>query len=184
MAMSADNDYNQHFVCTPDEAKDIVGRHKKFWIAKCGCRKRSGKCKRSGMEVCLQLASRTAVGSNFKVITKDEANALIEEAKEKHLVPRPFRNDKNKNKIDGICFCCDDCCSYFQGDDMECDKGTLIESTDKDVCIDCGVCTGLCYFGARNIEGEMLKIDDDKCYGCGICVDVCPMKSITMVPRN
>jgi len=136
------------------------------------------------MDVCLQLASHTAVGSNFKAITKDEANALIDEAREKHLIPRPFRNDNNKNKIDGICFCCDDCCSYFKGYDGACDKGKLIEATDKSACIDCGVCASVCFFGARDAKGEALKIDDEKCYGCGLCADACAMKCITMVPRN
>ncbi len=180
--MSGDNSYNQHFVCTPDEARAIVSRHKKFWIANCNCRERSGNCKRSGTEVCLQLASHTVVGSNFKAITKDDANALIEAAKEQHLVPRPFRNGKNKDKLDGICFCCDDCCSYFKGQDDACDKGNFIERTDLDACIDCGVCTGVCYFGARSLD-DVLKIDSDKCYGCGLCVDACAMKAITMVAR-
>ena len=183
--MSVGRNYNQHFVCTPDEARNIVGKHKKFWIANCNCRERSGNCKRSRIEVCLQLASHTVVGSdksNFKAITKDDALALIEEAQGDHLVPRPFRNDSAKDKLDGICFCCDDCCSYFKGEDMACDKGKLIESTDKSVCIDCGVCVDVCYFGARVI-GEGLKIEGEKCYGCGLCADVCAMRAISMVPR-
>jgi ferredoxin len=185
MSMSTDRSYNQHIVCTPDEARAIVDGHKKFWIANCRCRENRGNCKRSGIEVCLQFASRTAVGSvgsNFRAITKDDALALIEEAQGDHLVPRPFRNDNNKNKLDGICFCCDDCCTYFLGEDVACDKGKLIESTDMSVCIDCGVCTGVCYFGARNAE-EGLKVDREKCYGCGLCVDVCAMKAISMVSR-
>jgi len=183
--MSADRGYNQHFVCTPDEARAIVNRHKKFWIADCGCRVRSGNCKRSRIETCLQLAPKTAVGSaeiNFKEITKEEALSLIEDAQGDHLVPRPFRDDKKKDKIDGICFCCDDCCSYFIEDDQVCDKGKLIESTDKAVCIDCGVCVGVCYFGARAME-DVLQIDSEKCYGCGLCTDVCAMRAISMVPR-
>jgi Fe-S-cluster-containing hydrogenase component 2 len=95
----------------------------------------------------------------------------------------PFRNEKDREKLDGICFCCDDCCSYFNGFDGLCDKGKLIEQTDLTSCTDCGVCAGVCYFGARNMDGEVLKVYREKCYGSGICADVCDMKVITMVPR-
>ncbi|WP_048189666.1 ATP-binding protein [Methanocella conradii] len=69
--------------------------------------------------------------------------------------------------------------SRLQG---SCDKGSLIEQTDMDACIDCGVCAEVCHFGARMVD-EALKVDRDKCYGCGLCADACAMKAITMVPR-
>jgi ferredoxin len=173
-----------HFVCTLDEAKAIVGLHKKYWVSNCNCREHRGPCKRSRMDVCLQFYARTAAdGSGKRAATKDEVYALLEEAKEKRLVTRPFRDEKKKEKIDGICFCCDDCCGYFSGLHEPCDKGKLIELTDRDACIDCGVCAGVCHFGARDADGETLNIDREKCYGCGICVDACAMKCISMVPR-
>jgi Fe-S-cluster-containing hydrogenase component 2 len=181
--MSTDDDFRQHFVCTLDEARSIVDEHKKYWIADCGCRKLHASCKRSRTDVCLQLAANTVIGSHEKTLTKDEVIALLEEARERRLVPRPFRNEKDREKLDGICFCCDDCCSYFNGFDGLCDKGKQIEQTYLTSCTDCGVCTGVCYFGARNMDSEVLKIDREKCYGCGICADVCDMKVITMVPR-
>jgi Pyruvate/2-oxoacid:ferredoxin oxidoreductase delta subunit len=173
-----------HFVCTLDEAKNMVDKRKKFWISNCNCREHRGPCKRSRMDVCLQFAARTpADGPGKHPATGAEVDAIFEEAREKHLVPRPFRNEKNKKKLDGICFCCDDCCGYFLGLHEPCDKGKLIEQTDKDVCIDCGVCAGVCRFGARVAE-EVLKVDREKFYGCGVCVDACAMKAIRMVPRD
>lgn len=175
-------DLHLHFVCTLDEARIIAGNHKKYWVSNCNCREHRGPCKRSRMDVCLQFAIHTAAdGSGKHAVTKDEVNAIFAEAKEKHLVSRPFRN-KGRKGIDGICFCCDDCCGYFRGLHEPCDKGEFIEQTDADACIDCGVCAGVCHFGARVAE-EPLKVDREKCYGCGLCVDVCAMKAITMVPR-
>ncbi len=172
-----------HFVCTLDEARSIVERHEKYWISNCNCREHRGPCNRSRIDVCLQFYPVTvADGSNKRAATKDEVYAILEEAREKHLVPRPFRNEKDWGRVDGICFCCDDCCGYFLGLHGPCDKGSLIESTDTGICIDCGVCAEVCHFGARMME-EALKVDRDKCYGCGVCVDVCAMKAITMVPR-
>lgn len=171
-----------HYVCTLDEAEALVGRHKKFWVSNCNCREHRGPCTRSRANVCLQFAAHTAVESPSKhVAARGEADAILKEAKEKHLVPRPFRNEKGR--LDGICFCCDDCCGYFLGLHGPCDKGKMIESTDTAICIDCGICAGVCYFGARDASGDVLKVDKEKCYGCGVCVDACAMKAITMVPR-
>jgi ferredoxin len=167
-----------HFVCTLDEAKSIVDEHDKFWVSNCNCREHHGPCKRSRADVCLQFAA----GPGRHMATRDEVDAIFEEAREKHLVPRPFM-DKGHVGIEGICFCCDDCCGYFLGLQGPCDKGRLIERTDTAVCIDCGVCAGVCSFGARVVE-EALKVDREKCYGCGVCIDVCAMKAITMVPRD
>lgn len=178
-----DDDLAFHFVCTLDDAKSLADKHKKYWVSNCNCREHRGPCKRSRMDVCLQFAAHTAAdGPGKKAVSRAEVNDILKEAKDKHLVPRPFRNIKNKQKLDGICFCCDDCCGYFLGLREPCDKGKLIEHTDLDACIDCGVCAGVCYFGARSVN-DVLKVDSDKCYGCGLCVDVCAMKCIAMVPR-
>ncbi|WP_143767139.1 hypothetical protein [Methanocella conradii] len=113
--MSASN-FNMHFVCTLDEARSIVDQHEKYWISNCNCREHRGPCNRSRMDVCLQFYPVTvADGSNKRAATKDEVYAILKEAREKHLVPRPFRNEKDRDRVDGICFCCDDCCGYFLG---------------------------------------------------------------------
>ncbi len=181
--MHTTDDPALHFVCTLEEAKSLIDRHKKYWVSKCNCREHRGPCKRSRADVCLQFADHTvADGPGKRTISKEEAYAIIGEAKEKHLVPRPFRTG-DRSGIDGICFCCDDCCGYFLGLHEPCDKGMFIERTDTAACIDCGVCAGVCYFGARDAKGEVLKVDREKCYGCGVCLDACAMKAITMVPR-
>ncbi|HTY92233.1 MAG TPA: hypothetical protein VMC84_13740 [Methanocella sp.] len=67
-------------------------------------------------------------GALHFVCTLDKVDAILNEAKEKHLVPRPYRNEKGR--LDWICFCCDDCCGYFRGLHDPCEKGSVIESTD------------------------------------------------------
>lgn len=157
-----------HFVYTLDEARSIVDQHEKYWTSNCNCREHRGPCNRSRMDVCLQFYPVTiADGSNKRAATKEEIYAILEETREKRLVPRHFRNEKDMDRVDGVCFCCDDCCGYFLG---------------LQACIDCGVCADVRHFGAR-MAGEALKVDRDKLYGCGLCVDACAMKAITMVPR-
>jgi Pyruvate/2-oxoacid:ferredoxin oxidoreductase delta subunit len=122
-------------------------------------------------------------GSGKKEISKAELEEIFQETEKKHLVTRPYRNDKDRTKTEGICFCCDDCCEYFLDPKEKCDKGKFIEKTDKDSCANCGTCVEVCYFKARKMQDEELNIDQEKCYGCGLCVDVCPEECVEMVSR-
>ena len=109
---------------------------------------------------------------------------VYQEAEEKHLVTRPFRNEENRAETDGICFCCDDCCEYFVDPSQQCDKGKFVEKSDLDRCENCGRCVEVCYFGARSVDDGRLAIEQDSCYGCGLCTDVCPEECIQMVSRE
>ncbi len=44
-------------------------------------------------------------------------------------------------------------------------------------CIDCGVCTGVCFSGCLTMGAPdwKLAVDRDKCIACGLCVRACPM---------
>lgn len=173
-----------HFVCTRAEAAELIRAADKHLVGECWCRSERGPCKRSRADVCLEFAEATAAeGKGRRSATSDEALGLLKVAEEKHLVTRPFR-DETRTKVDGICFCCDDCCGYFTGEsDAGCDKGRFIERTDSDACTDCGACVEVCYFRARDMDGDALKVDRDKCFGCGLCLDVCPVDCIRMEDR-
>ena len=124
-------------------------------------------------------------GSGRHEISQAEIEEIFQEAKTKHLVTRPFRNEENRAQINGICFCCDDCCEYFTNpDENKCDKGNSIERTEEDKCTSCGECIEVCYFGARKLDDGKLIINRENCYGCGLCVDVCPEDCVRMVRRN
>ena len=114
-------------------------------------------------------------------IELDDALLILSEARTKRLVARPFRDPADAESVVGICFCCDDCCSYFTGCDAECDKGMMIESTAVDQCSQCGQCVYACYFGSRQMHDGQLTIDKDRCYGCGLCADACPEDLIEMI---
>jgi ferredoxin len=174
-----------HYVCTRDRARDIIDAHTRFWVSNCGCRELRGTCERSRIDVCLQFRETTAASpSGLREITKAEAEKILDEARDKHLVSRPFRNEVESAETDGICFCCDDCCGYFiDPGGYTCDKGAMIEDTDMDTCTHCGECVGVCHFGARKVRTGSLVVDRSKCYGCGLCVDVCPEACIKMAPR-
>ena len=170
-----------HYVATREEARRLISKHKKFWVSNCGCREGKGTCGRSRMDVCLYFNRNfPSTGSHRKSITNAGVEAILDEAEAKHLVARPFRNEQDPGITDGICFCCDDCCSYFLNPAEKCDKGAYRESTDMNKCTHCGACVDVCYFNARTMKHDKLVINPDNCYGCGLCLDVCPEDCIQM----
>ncbi|MGE5654592.1 MAG: 4Fe-4S binding protein [Bacillota bacterium] len=171
--------YNQHYVCTEQEALDLLSTRDRFWLAECGCRKDS--CRRSGKEVCLWFINETHFPS--REINHTEALAVHNYAAEKNLVYRPFRSQSDPKVIEGICHCCDCCCSYFRGEEPS-DKGMYVEQTDHGSCSQCGLCVPRCYFGARSMVAGKLQVDTEKCYGCGLCVKACLTGCISMVARR
>jgi len=172
-----------HYVCTLEEARRLVSGRRDFWVSNCGCREGRGGCKRTRMDLCLLFEDIPPTGSGKRVATLNDVEEILRLAESSQLVPRPFRND-DRTATAGICFCCDDCCSYFLDPSEKCDRGVFIERTDLESCTQCGACADVCHFGARTIAEGELAIDRDKCYGCGLCVDVCPAICIEMIARE
>jgi ferredoxin len=181
----ADDKLAMHYVCTREELQTMTDAQKRFWVSNCGCREgNKAGCRRSRADVCLMFTEGDgSSGSNKREVTRAEVNAIMREAEEKHLVTRPFRNEA-RTGTGGSCFCCDDCCGYFLGDEYKCDKGAFIETTKQQDCTDCGACVDVCYFKARKMDGDRLAVDRDKCFGCGLCRDACPADCITMLART
>jgi ferredoxin len=173
-----------HYVCTHEEAMKLIETHTEFWVSNCGCRESKSECRRSRMDLCLMFSGdQNSSGSNKHRISIEEVKSIMEEARTKKLVTRPFRSE-DRDKTDGICFCCDDCCGYFLNRDEDCDKGQYIELTDMYKCVHCGACVSVCYFQARRIEDGCLEINRSECYGCGLCLGECPAHAIKMVKRE
>ncbi len=172
------------YVCTHEEAKELIDSNKRYFASNCSCREERGKCDRSSMELCLFFTEdSTGSGTGFREVDKVKAESILKEAIDKHLIARPFRGGEEKQSVNGICFCCDDCCYYFLKPGEVCDKGTYIEKTDSENCSKCGTCIVVCYFKARDLKTDGLFIVKENCYGCGLCKEVCPFDCIEMVTR-
>ncbi len=51
---------------------------------------------------------------------------------------------------------------------------------EKEVCIGCGACVGVCPVAALSMDGDGKAIVDDAlCIDCGACVGTCPVSAIS-----
>ena len=52
-------------------------------------------------------------------------------------------------------------------------------TVNKDTCIGCGACVGVCPVGAITMgdDGKAV-VDADACIDCGACVGACPVEAI------
>ena len=181
------DDLHFHYVATRGEAEALIDQFGRFWVSNCGCREEGRGCERSRTDVCLFFdPSMGGTGSDFRMVSREFVDGIVQEARDKRLVVRPFRYEEDKTRTQGICFCCDDCCAYFNREEShagDCDPGRYVERTDMEDCTHCAACEEVCYFGARKMAGDALQVDSGKCYGCALCLDVCPEDCIVMVER-
>jgi len=178
--MSDVNEIPIHFVCTPQQAAQLLAEHDAFYLRTCGCRERGQR--HVDNNVCLWFSTQYLQENAYsKEITADDATTLLQRAQAEGWVIRPFRDFETHTIVTGICFCCACCCSYFKdGMQEKCEKGACIEQTDMAQCNDCGLCVPACLFRARSMQNGKLVVNRDHCYGCGICQEACPTEAIRM----
>jgi NAD-dependent dihydropyrimidine dehydrogenase PreA subunit len=52
---------------------------------------------------------------------------------------------------------------------------------DKEKCMDCGACIGLCPTNALNFDKKKkLELTEEKCIQCKACVKACPVKALSI----
>ena len=53
-------------------------------------------------------------------------------------------------------------------------------TVDKDVCIGCGACVGVCPVTALSLDGEgKSQCDEATCIDCHSCIGTCPVSAIS-----
>jgi len=51
---------------------------------------------------------------------------------------------------------------------------------DKERCVDCCACYGVCPTKAITIEDRKMVLDNDECIRCGACIEACPTRALRL----
>ena len=51
---------------------------------------------------------------------------------------------------------------------------------DREKCLECAGCVGVCASMSLDMFGLDLQIDDAKCVRCGLCCKACPAGALTL----
>jgi ferredoxin len=60
----------------------------------------------------------------------------------------------------------------------------MMIKADKDICLRCSGCVGVCPKGALSLTEHGIKCDPDKCIRCGICVKFCPVAALSLEEKH
>jgi ferredoxin len=185
----------QNNVSTFDEVTALLQQAEEpFLIIDCICRKKKSlegnTCKVTDRrETCLAVGSmaRTALQSGTgRLITREEAIAIIEQNQKEGLVLQP----SNTEKAEFICSCCGCCCGMLRTHKslpkpLDFWASNFYAAVDGDTCEGCGACVKRCQVDALSLskKKQPATVALDRCIGCGVCVPACPTQSITLVKK-
>jgi len=180
----------EHKVMPYEKAGEMIGRHKRFAVAPCICRKEQklvGKGCDKTEDACLIMggaADYYAEHGKGRYITKEEALALLDTAEKEGLVLQP----SNAQKIANICMCCGCCCAVLRTIKRHPKPAELVSSAfiaeqDSNACIACEVCLERCPMDAVTMEEGGIVLNQDRCIGCGLCVSTCPTGGLTLIRK-
>ena len=60
----------------------------------------------------------------------------------------------------------------------------VVVKWDENKCLRCGLCVGVCPFGALKLENGRIVVDKNKCTDCGICVKACPVRALWLGDKH
>ncbi len=167
-----------------EEAIKLVSQVAIIYLRDCPCRAQMKICSKDKWEVCLLFEHAPEEEClEARPITTEEAIQVIKMTAERGDIHQLFYFQDGERPYE-LCNCCT-CCCYPLREEKE--KGnhyrdqlhsSYIAMTDPDLCNVCGQCIASCFFEARQLEVEEVRLIEDLCFGCGRCVADCPEDAI------
>lgn len=180
-------------VVPTQEVEALIQKFDEIALGHCFCRHhmdlRGTPCKQTkDRESCFTFGKSARFTSEqgfSRLITKDEAIAVLRKAEEDGLVHKAYHPNFDTSKDEtSICNCCKCCC----GNLIPNMKAPIINSTnylaevDADTCIGCGTCVEKCPTEAVFLgDDQKAHRTEELCFGCGVCAYFCPVDARSLV---
>jgi Pyruvate/2-oxoacid:ferredoxin oxidoreductase delta subunit len=176
-----------------DDLRKMMESCNSFRVADCLCRKEQallGKPCSHTSETCMSFSREPDAYEGMpewgRVITRDEALALLERVEDEGLVHCTYNFQREPFFV---CNCCSCCCGFLRAvTDHDAPymlaRSNYVSEIDPDTCTECGDCTtGRCPTNSISAAGEVYAVDQERCLGCGVCAVACEYDAIRLVPR-
>jgi ferredoxin len=184
----------KEFVLPSQSVEEIIHKFDDIAVGHCFCRQRrqvlGEECDTDAPTLnCFTFgksARHTSAQGFAKMISKEEALKIMQEAETAGLVHKAFHPGSNETRPEtSICNCCKDCCDTFNswrdGAFPLINSTYYISTIDGDRCTGCGTCEDLCPTDAISMNSDhQAERDPDACLGCGICARSCPEEAISL----
>jgi Fe-S-cluster-containing hydrogenase component 2 len=177
-----------------ERVSSIIENSKAFLVNDCICKKEralNGKPCSRPMQVCLAVAPIPKVfddSPHGRVITKEEAYALLKQCEEAGLVHLTSNVQFGQFYI---CNCCECCCGVLRSINergipaSQAVNAHYYAVIDSEKCTACGTCADeRCQVHAIESGEDASRIIREKCIGCGLCVTTCPGEAIRLVHKD
>lgn len=178
------------------EVQAIIDKFDDIAVGHCFCRHYRDMLDRSceqtdERENCFSFgkSARYTSSQGFsRLISKQEALAILKRAEEAGLVHKAYHPNFNTLKDEtSICNCCRCCCgnSVVNSHTGVVNAAHYLVEIDTTLCTGCGTCVEMCHTFAATIgdDGKAQR-DKDRCIGCGVCAAFCPENAVSLIEQE
>ncbi len=183
------------FVLPSQSVDEIIDKFDEIAVGHCFCRQRRAvlgePCDlKAPVENCFTFgksARHTAAQGFSRMVGKEEARRIMQEAEAAGLVHKAFHPGSNEARPEtSICNCCKDCCDtlnlWREGAFPLVNSTFYLSVIDPDLCTGCGTCVERCPMDAIEItDAGIAKRVAASCFGCGICARFCPEEAVSLL---
>ncbi|MEW6525022.1 MAG: hypothetical protein AB1445_16115 [Bacillota bacterium] len=171
-----------------DDIRSFLEEAQSFHLRDCVCRKQHDlvgdrKCD-FPRRACLSFSPfQRPPGPDS--ISKEEALAFLDQARDVGLVHTVSNVAKG---INYVCNCCGCCCGILRGVTEFGLKESVAQANyyctiDVESCSGCGICVDRCQVGAVELVELTAVVTKERCIGCGLCVSTCAPGAANLLLR-
>jgi ferredoxin len=192
--LDRDVEVPEEFVLPSQSVDEIIDKFDEIAVGHCFCRQRrqilGEPCATDAPVInCFTFgkSARHTVAQGFaRMVSKQEARTIMQEAEEAGLVHKAFHPGSNVSRPEtSICNCCKDCCDTLRlwrdGAFPLINSTYFLSVIDQEACTGCGICVERCPTDAMQLNDEgKAEREETSCFGCGICARFCPEEAISL----